>query len=374
MNVAAPETIGLDPERLARAYAFLDDAVAADTIPAAALLVARHGQMVAPHVCGRQYLTPDSPPIRPETIFLVASITKPVTATAAMLLVERGKLLLNDRVADHLPEFGSHGKQAVRIRHLLTHTSGLPDMLPDDRALRRRHAPLDEFVRGIYDLELDFAPGTRIQYQSMGLAILGAIVERIEQVSLPEFLRREVFAPLDMPDTGLGAAGLDTSRIAHVRVDEEMRTADWGWNQPYWWNLAAPWGGMFTTVRDLARLMQMFLNGGTLDGVRILSPAAAAEMVRNQTEEMATLSPEMRYQQAWGLGWGIAARRQGGAGWSFFGDMTAPQTFGHSGATGTMAWADPSRDLVCILLTTEPAVNIARLRGSCSNLVSAAAT
>lgn len=373
MDFVAPETIGLDPDRLARAYAFLDDAVAADTLPAAALLVARHGQAVAPHVCGRQYLTPDSPPIHADTIFLVASITKPVTATAAMLLVERGKLLLNDRVVDYLPEFGAHGKQTVRIRHLLTHTSGLPDMLPDDRALRRRHAPLDEFVHRICELELDFEPGTCIQYQSMGLAILAAIVERIEGVRLPEFLRRELFAPLEMPDTGLGAAGLDASRIAHVRVPQEMADADWGWNQPYWWNFGAPWGGLFTTVRDLARLLQMMLNQGALEGARVLSPAGAAEMVRNQTEAMATLSPEARYQQAWGLGWGLAWRRQWGSGWSYFGDLVAPETFGHSGATGAMAWADPTCDLLCVLLTTEPAVNIPGLHGRCSNLVAAAA-
>lgn len=373
MDAVAPETVGLDPERLARAYDLLDNAVAADAIPGAALLVARHGQAVAPHVCGRQYLTPDSPPIRPDTIFLVASVTKPVTATAAMLLVERGKLLLSDRVADYLPEFAAHGKRGVRIRHLLTHTSGLPDMLPEDRALRRQHAPLDEFVRRICDLELGFTPGTRIQYQSMGLAILAAIVERIEGVRLPEFLRRELFEPLDMPDTGLGAAHLDQSRIAHVRVPEEMQGADWGWNQPYWWHFGAPWGGMFTTVRDMARFLQMMLNRGALDGVRVLSPAAAAEMVRNQTEGMATLSPEMRYQQAWGLGWGIAWRRQPGSGWSYFGDLTAPETFGHGGATGTVVWADPTRELICVLFTTEPRAIASGLLGRCSNLVAAAA-
>lgn len=373
MDYAEPECIGLDPNRLARAYALLDDAVAADKIPGAALLVARHGQAVMPHVCGRQIPTPDSPPIRAETIFLVASVTKPVVVTAAMLLVERGKLLLNDRVADYLPEFGTHGKQAVRVRHLMTHTSGLPDMLPDDRALRRRHAPLDEFVRRICELELDFAPGTRIQYQSMGFAILAAIVERIQGIRLPEFMRQELFTPLAMADTGLNAAGLDAGRIAHVRVPEEMAGADWGWNQPYWRNFGAPWGGMFTTVHDMARLMQMFLNGGRVDGVRVLSPATAAEMVRNQTEMMATLSSETRYQQAWGLGWGIAWRRQWGSGWSYFGDLVAPETFGHGGATGTMVWADPTRDLICVLFTTEPATNVPGLHGRCSNLVAAAA-
>jgi CubicO group peptidase (beta-lactamase class C family) len=363
---------GFDPDRLSRAFRLLDDAAACGDIPGAVLLVARHGRPIATHVCGRQYLTPDAPPIRDDTIFLVASVTKPVTATAVMLLVERGKLLLSDRAADYLPEFGSHGKDAVRIRHLLTHTSGLPDMLPDDRALRRRLASLDEFMRHVCDLELEFAPGTHIHYQSMGLAVLGAIVARIEGVALPEFLRREVFTPLGMVDTGLGAAGLDARRIAHVNVPAEMLDTDWGWNTPYWWHLAAPWGGMFTTVGDFFRFCQMFLNHGELDGVRVLGPATALEMTQNQTGDVPTIPAEERYRQAWGLGWGVAWRRDLGSGWSYFGDLTSPAAFGHSGATGTMAWADPVRDLVCVLFTTEPTVNRSGLLARCSNLVAAA--
>ena len=110
----------------------LDEAAAHGDIPGAALLVGRGCKPVAPHVCGRLFDSPDSPPIDPQTIFLVASVTKPVTAAAVMLLVERGQLLLSDRVADYLPEFGNRGKEAIRVRHLLTHTSGLPDMLPDN--------------------------------------------------------------------------------------------------------------------------------------------------------------------------------------------------------------------------------------------------
>jgi CubicO group peptidase (beta-lactamase class C family) len=373
MEYAAPAAIGLDPDRLARAYHLLDEAAASGRIPGAALLVARHGQVVAPHVCGRQYLTPDSPPIRPETVFLLASVTKPVTASAAMLLVERGKLLLCDRVADHLPEFASHGKEVVRIHHLLTHTSGLPDMLPEDRPLRRRHAPLSEFVQRICELELAFPPGTHIQYQSMGLAILAAIVERSEGMPLPEFLRQEIFDPLGMAGSGLGAGGLDESRIAQVHVPEEMRGADWGWNQPYWRSFAAPWGGMFATVADYFCFCQMFLNGGTLNGVRVLSPATVAEMTRNQTGLMPTIPGEERYRRAWGLGWAIAGRIEPVTARSFFGDLTAPETFGHNGDTGTVAWVDPTRELICILFTTEPTALASGLLGRCSNLVAAAA-
>lgn len=371
--IASAESAGLDPDRLARAYALLDHAVAAGAIPGAALLVARHGQAVAPHVCGAQYLTPDSPPIRPDTIFLVASVTKPVTAAAVMLLVERGKLLLSDRVADYIPAFDNRGKEAVRIRHLLTHTSGLPDMVGADRSLRRRLAPLSEFLAHVCEVELAFPPGTHIQYQSMGFLLLAAIVERIEGVSFPIFLRREIFEPLGMRDTGLGAHGLDMSRIAQVNVPEEMRGADWGWNESWWRHLGAPWGGMFTTVGDFFRFCQLFLNGGELAGVRLLSPATVAEMTRNQTGLMPTIPAEEQYRQAWGLGWGIAWRRDLGSGWSNYGDLVAPETFGHGGATGTLVWADPTRDLVCVLFTTEPTALSSGLARRCSNLVAATA-
>lgn len=372
----APARVGLDPDRLARAYALLEDAHARGELPAAALWVARNGLAVAPYVVGRQTLDAAGPPATPETIFLVASITKPVTATAVMLLVERGELLLSDRVADYLPEFGANGKQSIRVRHLLTHTSGLPDMLPDNTALREAHAPLSEFVRRTCEIGLDFKPGTRIQYQSKGIAILGALVEKIAGESLPAFLRREIFTPLGMPDTGLGAAELDRARIAHVHIPDEQVGTNWHWNTGYWHDFAAPWGGMFTTVGDLHRFVQCFLNGGELDGVRLLSPTTVAEMLRDQTSPMLRLTAadyrDLPWGQTWGLGWTLMGQRLPEPGRAFFGDLTSPATFGHGGATGCVTWADPATGLLFILLTTEPRGLSNGLFGRCSNLVAAA--
>src|SRR5262245_24048335 len=128
----APQDAGFAEDRLQRLYGELENAVARGLTPGAAVLVARNGRAVAPFAVGRQF--PDQPDstLAPDSIFLVASVTKPVTAAALMLLVERGKLQISDRVADHLPEFGKRGKEAVRVHHLLTHTSGLPDMLPEN--------------------------------------------------------------------------------------------------------------------------------------------------------------------------------------------------------------------------------------------------
>jgi CubicO group peptidase (beta-lactamase class C family) len=368
-NLSAPDMPGLIPDRLERVYQFLGNAVETGRLPSAAILIARQGIQLPVRTFGKQYLTPDSPPIQPETIFLTASVTKPVTVTAAMLLVERGKLLLDDPVASIIPEFAARDKGRVTLRHLMTHTSGLPDMLPEDRQLRAQHAPLEEFIRRICNTPLLFPPGTNIHYQSCGTAMLGAIVERIEGLSLRDFLRREIFDPLGMKDTALGAQGLDATRIPHVNVDEEMRGATWGWNTPYWHHFGAPWGGMFSTVSDIARFCQMFLNGGILDDVRVLSPATVQAMTADQTVHMPHIPLSVRTIQSWGLGW----RRQPPGEWSFWGNLLSPGSFGHGGATGTVVWADPQRQLVCALFTTQPSAMSEGLLGRCSNLVAAAA-
>ncbi|MCX6047190.1 MAG: serine hydrolase [Chloroflexi bacterium] len=368
-QLQATGSMGLSQERLDRVYHFLDEAVQTGKIPGAAIQLARHGVAVAPRSFGRLGLTPDSPPMPPDAIFLTASVTKPVTVTAVMLLVERGKLLLDYPVCSIIPEFGANGKDQVTVRHLMTHTSGLPDMLPTDRSLRSQHAPLAEFVRQICALPLDFPAGANLQYQSCGTAMLGAIIERIEGVSLPAFLQREIFGPLGMVDTALGAQNLPAARIAQVNIDAEMQGKDWGWNRPYWQHFGAPWGGMLATVRDMGRFCQLFLNGGELDGVRILSPATVQAMTTDQTAAMPALPELVRMSQSWGLGW----RRQSTIGWSYLGNLTAPGAYGHGGATGTVVWMDPARALSCVLFTTQPAATSEGLLGRCSNLVAAAA-
>jgi len=357
------------PERLAQVYRFLEDVVATGKLPGAAIQLMRHGVPTPARSFGKLYLTSDSPPVQPDTIFLTASVTKPVTVTAVMLLVERGKLQLDDPVCSIIPEFGTNGKEQISVRHLMTHTSGLPDMLPEDRPLRAQHAPLAEFVRRTCALKPAFPAGTNIQYQSAGIAILGAIVERIEGISLPDFLQREIFGPLGMKDTALGLQHLPPERIAHVNVLADMQGQDWGWNMPYWRHFAAPWGGMFSTVGDMSRFCQLFLNGGELAGVRLLQKETVQAMTMDQTAAMPAIPENVRKGQSWGLGW----RRQPTSEWAFFGHQISPGSFGHGGATGTVVWVDPVRALVCVLFTTQPAESSEGLLGHCSDLVVAAA-
>lgn len=337
----------------------------------AAIQVSRKGMPLEPRCFGRRTLDPDGPPVEPDTIFLVASITKPVTATAAMLLMERGKLSLDEPVASVVPEFGVKGKDGVLVRHLFTHTSGLPDQLHENQRLRARHAPLKEFVRRICEIELLFPPGTNVSYQSCGLAMLAEIVERIEGVSFREFIRREIFDPLEMNDSSLGARQDNLQRISQVRIpggnfQYGSGDVDWNWNSPYWWNFGAPWGGMFTTLEDLTAFCQMFLNGGRHGGDQILSPVTVLAMTTDQTAAMPDIPDGVKLTDRWGLGWRLRRRSD-----SAFGDLVSEGTYGHGGATGTLVWVDPQLQLICIIFTNDPA-GAGRLRPLVSNAVAGA--
>jgi CubicO group peptidase (beta-lactamase class C family) len=350
LTTGSPPSVGLSAERLERALALIEGEVAAGYLPAAAVLVARRGVIVAHRAWGRQRLAEEGRPCQPDTVFLVASVTKPVTCAAALLLVERGQLALSDAVADVVPEFSANGKEGVQILHLLTHTSGLPDMLPENEPLRAAHQPLSEFIRRVCALPLDFPPGTNVQYQSMGIALLAEIVQRVSGVPCAEFLRREMFEPLGLADTSLGARADLYPRIAEVNIPEAARKTDWHWNTPYWWHFGAPWGGMFSTVKDLAVFLQTMLNGGRYGDAQVFSASTVQAMIADQTARLPNLPPEVKLRSPWGLGWWLAGPHSA----RYYGDLLSPRAFGHGGATGTVVWADPATELLCVLFTTQP--------------------
>lgn len=357
---------GISQERLERAYRFLEEAFASGCLRGGGvLLVARNGEALPVRCFGTRRLAAGALPVEPETVFLTASVTKPITVSAAMLLVERGYFLLDDPVCSLVPEFKGKGKEKITVRHLMTHTSGLPDMVPNNRSLREAHAPFSEFVRAICDVELLFEPGTNVSYQSCGIAMLAEIVARVSGGPCAEFLREEFFKPLGMKQTRLGAPPEWCERVAEVHLPPEMRETDWGWNSDYWRAFGAPWGGLLSTAEDLFRFLQMFLNGGEYNGVRVLSNATAETMTRSLP--LPTLPKRVRKTESWGLGWRIQAPLGGG----FFGDLVAPGAFGHAGATGTAVWAEPARHAVCVLLTTDPATLDKGIAGRVSNLVAA---
>jgi CubicO group peptidase (beta-lactamase class C family) len=363
-----PEEIGLSSERLEQAYGLFENAVTKRSLMGAAIQVSRGGVALKPRCFGRKELEFGGTSVEPETIFLVASVTKPVTATAAMLLVEKGKLYLDETVSSLIPEFRGKDKEKVLVRHLFTHTSGLPDQLAENQQLRTEHAPLKEFIRRICKVELLFQPGTNVSYQSCGLAMLSEIVERIEGISLREFMRREIFEPLGMKDTSLGARKDNMERISQIKIPDGAfqygsTEVDWNWNSLYWWNFGAPWGGMFTTIEDMTTFCQMFLNNGRFGDSRILSPTTVAAMTTDQTAAMPNIPNHVKIANRWGLGWRLRSFNS-----STFGDLASQSTYGHSGATGTLVWIDPENQLTCVIFTNDPQ-GAGSLRPLASNIV-----
>lgn len=352
----SPEQAGFAPDRWQHACDLLTQWCEKGLMPSAGLIAGRGNSLVKPQFFGHQKLD-GSQPIRNDAVFLIASITKPIVCAAFLKLVERGELTLSDRVIDYVPEFGKNGKNGVTIRNLLTHTSGLPDMLPNNMELRQAHAPLSEFVAGTCQESLAFAPGRGVMYQSMGILMLSEIIQRVTGVSCPAFVRKEIFEPLEMQDSWLGApawwfegATPPAERITEVRVPEDHMGQDWNWNSRYWRMLGAPWGGLLTTPTDLARYCQMMLGKGRLGDQLILSPTMVAASTRNQLEYMPDVPETDRRCKPWGLGW----RLNWPAHSANFGDVLGHHTYGHWGATGTVLWIDPDQDAFFILLTTQP--------------------
>jgi CubicO group peptidase (beta-lactamase class C family) len=277
-----------------------------------------------------------------DAMFLLGSITKPICVTALMTLFDRGKFALDDPLKKFIPEFTGDGREQVTMQHLLTHVSGLPDQLPENDALRKKHASLAEFVDHAVRTPLNFAPGSKYQYSSMAILLACNVAERISGVDILKLVDRAVFAPLAMKHSalGLGRFALDdvvpcqTERAAPESGGGDPDAKDWDWNSPYWRKLGAPWGGAHCSAADVGRFLAEFLHA---KGAAV-KPETAKRMATNQNA--AGLTP-----RGLGLNVGAAAGSPG----------CSEKTFGHTGSTGTLAWADPATETICVVLTSLPA-------------------
>jgi CubicO group peptidase (beta-lactamase class C family) len=292
---------------------------------AAATLYVRNGATVTEKAFGKASSA--------DAVFLLASITKPMTVSAVMLLSDRRQLSLAGPVQRFLPEFRGNGRERVLVRHLLTHTSGLPDMLPENIELRKRHAPLADFVAGACRTPLLFAPGAEVRYQSMGILLAAEIVSRITKTPFPALLEAGVFRPLGMRSASLGLGGRAIAETMQSQVDER---SSWDWNSAYWRNLGAPWGGAHANARDVARFLGYFAN----PQAGFLKKETISAMITKQT-------PGTKPQ--YGFGWRLND--------TAYGKNSSAATFGHGGSTGTLCWHDPKKDRTFVLLTTLPAAH-----------------
>ena len=361
VRFADPAGAGLDPARWARLPPLLHR-LCGDA--AAAVCAGTGDTAVVPVVSGR--VAPGGPPATAGTRFLVASLTKPVVATLALAAVERGELSLGDRVADHLPAFRTGKKRAVRLRHLLCHTSGLPDLLPDDLDLRRAGAPLRTFLDRAAACDLLFEPGRAVAYSSLGFAVLWDVLSGGDPARGRDLLRDRVLAPLGMEDARLGGPAPPGEVIAKIRRPARASTGERVdvWNDPSWPALGVPWGGLVCTAADYARFLAAWATGGG----PVLSPVSVAAATGNALEGMRHVPEADRRCRPWGLGW----RKSWPAHAAYFGDLLPASAVGHWGSTGCAAWCDPPSRRWAVILTTIPQDPGGEICARLSNVAAAA--
>jgi CubicO group peptidase (beta-lactamase class C family) len=322
----------LDDDKLEGAAKVLAKA-AADGQVAAAVMCVTQRDMSFTRAFGKASLK--------DAMFLLGSITKPICLAGLMTLFDRGEFALDDPLKRFIPQFTGDGRDRVTMRHLLTHVSGLPDQVVDNSALRAKHAALSEFVEHAVRAPLAFSPGSRFQYSSMGTLLAMHVAERIGKVGIREFVDRTVFERLGMEQSALGLGKFMLDDVLPCQTEfgapeaggGDPAAKEWDWNSPYWRRLGAPWGGAHCSAPDVERFLAEFLFAKG----NLVKPATARLMVSNQNAHGIT-------PRGLGFNVGVAAGSR----------RCSEKTFGHTGSTGTVCWADPASETICVVLTTLP--------------------
>lgn len=352
LQAGTPEEVGMSAQRVRHVADLAKGWVAQGIHPALVVLAARKGVIVLHEAFG--HLTPEenSPPVELDAVFPITSLTKPITATTAMMLVEEGLLGLNRPVAEYIPEFSGESKDKVMVHHLLTHTSGLTSEDVDAHKEKKKgtvkipppaetqHPAINEYLFLGYDTPLTIPPGTEQRYCDYAFEMVGEIVRRVSGESLADFARERLFEPLGMKDTTYIVPESESHRVVKRLADGPLGFLDSReWQQTPW---AAP--GAFSTAMDMAVFGQMFFNGGNYGDTRILSPVTVAEMTRNQIPGISGRFLDEYFPEAGtGLPWFIRENKKVVA----YGEtLQSAQTFCQSGLGGIFLWVDPVYEIV----------------------------
>jgi CubicO group peptidase (beta-lactamase class C family) len=337
-------------------------------VPGAAFLIARHGEVLVEHYWG----TADRArgvPATADTLWSIASITKPVTAAAFMACVDRGLLSLDAPLVDVLPQFARTGddqawRRDVTPRHLLTHTSGLAGFSRNNLELRKRHAPVDDFIKSFMDEEVYFSPGRWHLYSSVGLGLIAECVGRAARPGAARAMEgywafaADMLRSLGVHDAVFLPDAEQQGRIAWVESTGQ-EGLDWEiGNSRYFRSLGFPWGGLYVRARDVLTFVSSFLPGSTSEALsreartamiaqQVAPPEAPASVAPTQRDVTWDPNKPPRARVPWGLGWEV----RGGEPNDYMGDDSHPTSFGHYGASGSLAWGDPEAGLAVVLLT-----------------------
>lgn len=367
--MAKPEEVGMSSAHLKIIDKIVKEAIKNRDFPGAVVLVGRKGKIVIRKAYGESQWVPKRRPMDVSMIFDIASITKPVaTATSIMILAERGRVSLSDKVKDYVPEFApfidENGKPGddARLWHLLTHTSGLPPYT-DAAEVEKKYGspcPIQVMVKHIAQLKKSDPPGKAFNYSCLGFITLAYIVKKVTGETIAEFSEKNIFKPLKMKHTFF----TPPKRLYPLCVPTEVikgKSLIGVVHDPLARLLGGISGnaGLFSTADDLAIFAQMMLNKGEYNGVRILSPLAV--------ERMTSVYPEVSFSGR-GLGWDLNSSYATNGG-----DIFGPQSYGHTGYTGTSIWIDPETETFVIFLTNrvhpDDKGSIVSMRSKVANVV-----
>jgi CubicO group peptidase (beta-lactamase class C family) len=398
----APDEVGFSAQRLKRLSGAFQSDVDKGVIPGAVVLVARDGKVAFFEAFGFQDREKRIP-MKLDSIFRIASMTKPITSVALMMLVEEGKIQIDDPLALYLPEFKDlkvgveklvpetgktqlsleHPRRDPTIQDLLRHTSGFTyDVFGDSlvkRAyqaanVRNSNQTLAGFTSRLAELPLAYHPGTTWEY-SVSTDVLGRVIEVVSGVPFDQFVSDRVLKPLQMTSTGFFVPESDTARLAEPQLDPTTGTRPvllGGLDMTRKPSFPSGGRGMISTAADYARFSQMLLNGGELDGARLLSPHSVALMTTDHLPpgtpiglggQFGSLKPDLEDGQGFGLGFAVRVAP---------GHNPYPGSVGEFywvGATGTVFWVDPKERLLAILMIQLPLTQTRHYRSLIRNLV-----
>ena len=366
LPIAEPESVGVSSGRLNRLTDSMQRYIDSDKLSGTVSLIARKGEVI--HLESQGYKSKETQEVMTDdTIFFIMSMTKPIVSTALMMLYEEGHFLLTDPISDWIPELG--GKQVImenefgtyrvpahrpiNFRHVLSHTSGLDPsrnyLNEDEMKLLARTDNLQDTIIKRASLPLAFHPGDEWQYGS-STDYVALLVERVSGEPLKDYLQREIFAPLGMEDTFYVVPEEKRDRVASVysptgkdQTIELSRTKEYSDKPFFGENYFGGTAGLFSTAKDYWRFSQMLLNGGELDGARLLSPKTVSLMISNHSGEGDVYIRGPGY--TFGLGFGIVSDAGKAR------DPLTPGTFSWGGAWGTIFWVDPVEEMIGIMMT-----------------------
>ncbi len=331
-----------------------------------AAVVARRGIVAFNESFGPLTHEPDSPRLARDSLFAAGSVTKPVTATLALILVEDGLLGLTRKVTRYVPELRGDGVDQVQVHHLMTHTSGFTEETED--AIQQRvvagqdlppmestqHPWTHRYLHALCPCALTRPPGVQMSYSQVNFGLLGEIVRRVSGQPLDVFARERLFAPLGMKDSSYRFDEAHGHRF--VKRGPGVPFGEGLWDSEKTLDIPFGHAGLNSTAQDLAIFCQMFLNKGRYGDARVLGRRAVEEMTRNQVPGIGTDTFGSWHDEAsWGLGWGV----QGSERWRYYnGALTLPGSYHHGGAGGCFMLVDPAKELIMVYCSVCPDIDV----------------